>query len=201
VTVVDRYEEKTMKMIPTHSGTQLHLLGPVAARREGVPENRQRVPALISTTVALTHSPGRHGTAAQAATRNASATMVKPEAPQPPAEAAKGNPRPARKRLPVGAHRPDVAKNAPRTGEKATGAKGARKAKPQPTVRAGSKKETVLALLRRSQGATLAQMMKATGWQSHSVRGFLSGTLRKKMNLKVKSGKHDNGERVYSIRS
>jgi hypothetical protein len=43
-------------------------------------------------------------------------------------------------------------------------------------------------------------MEKATGWQSHSVRGFLSGVLRKKMALKVKSGKRDNGDRVYSIR-
>jgi hypothetical protein len=63
-----------------------------------------------------------------------------------------------------------------------------------------SKKDTVLALLRRPQGASLKEIVRATGWQSHSVRGFLSGALRKKMGLKVKSGKRDNGERVYSVR-
>lgn len=64
-----------------------------------------------------------------------------------------------------------------------------------------SKKETVLALLRGQHGATLQELMQATGWQSHSVRGFLSGTVRKKMALKLKSRKRDNGERVYSVRS
>jgi hypothetical protein len=43
--------------------------------------------------------------------------------------------------------------------------------------------------------------MKATGWQAHSVRGFLSGTIAKKMGLAVKSEKRAGGERVYSIRN
>ncbi len=51
----------------------------------------------------------------------------------------------------------------------------------------------------KSKGASLAELMKATGWQAHSVRGFLSGTLRKKMGLKVESAKRGDGERVYSI--
>jgi hypothetical protein len=63
----------------------------------------------------------------------------------------------------------------------------------------GSKSAHVIALLEKSKGATLAELMKATGWQAHSVRGFLSGTLRKKMGLKVESAKRDDGERVYSI--
>jgi Protein of unknown function (DUF3489) len=42
--------------------------------------------------------------------------------------------------------------------------------------------------------------MKATGWQAHSVRGFLSGAIAKKMGLPLKSEKRDDGERVYSIR-
>ena len=65
---------------------------------------------------------------------------------------------------------------------------------------AGTKSETVLALLRRPGGATLKAVMAATGWQAHSVRGFISGQLSKKMRLKVKSVKRE-GERVYSIRS
>jgi hypothetical protein len=68
---------------------------------------------------------------------------------------------------------------------------------PQPE---GTKSETVLALLRRPGGATLKALMAATGWQAHSVRGFISGQLAKKMRLRVKSVKRD-GERVYSIRS
>ena len=51
----------------------------------------------------------------------------------------------------------------------------------------------------RPGGATLKAIMKATGWQPHSVRGFLSGTIRKKMNLEVTSTKGENGERTYTI--
>ena len=58
----------------------------------------------------------------------------------------------------------------------------------------------MLALLQRAQGATLPEFMKATGWQSHSVRGFLSGAITKKMGLNLKSEKREDGERVYSIR-
>ena len=63
----------------------------------------------------------------------------------------------------------------------------------------GSKSAHVIALLEKSKGATLAELMKATGWQAHSVRGFLSGTLREKMGLKIESTKRVDGERVYSI--
>ncbi len=67
------------------------------------------------------------------------------------------------------------------------------------TAPGGSKKAAVLALIQRPKGATLAELIKATGWQAHSAGGFLSGTLRKKMNLKVGSAKREDGERVYSI--
>src|SRR5258708_792499 len=63
----------------------------------------------------------------------------------------------------------------------------------------GTKSAHVIALLEKSKGATLAELMKATGWQAHSVRGFLSGTLRKKMGLKIESTKCGGLERVYSI--
>ena len=67
------------------------------------------------------------------------------------------------------------------------------------TPREGSKKAKILALLGRKEGATLAQLMKATGWQAHSVRGFLSGALGKKMRLKIESTKSDAGDRVYRL--
>jgi hypothetical protein len=65
---------------------------------------------------------------------------------------------------------------------------------------ASTKAELVLALLRQTSGATLRALMAATGWQAHSVRGFISGQLTKKRGLKVRSFKRD-GERVYSVRS
>jgi hypothetical protein len=62
-----------------------------------------------------------------------------------------------------------------------------------------SKKELVLGLLRRKEGATIAEITKATNWQNHSIRGFISGTLTKKMGLSVESTKNDGGERTYRI--
>jgi hypothetical protein len=66
---------------------------------------------------------------------------------------------------------------------------------------AGTKSEIVLALLRQPGGASLQALMAATGWQAHSVRGFISGQISKKMRLKIKSFKRErDGQRVYSIR-
>jgi hypothetical protein len=62
----------------------------------------------------------------------------------------------------------------------------------------GSKQSQVIALLQSPSGATIAAMMKATGWQQHSVRGFLAGVVRKRLKLKLASKKAD-GERIYQI--
>ena len=62
----------------------------------------------------------------------------------------------------------------------------------------GSKQSNVIAMLHSSKGVTIATMMKATGWQQHSVRGFLAGVVRKRLNLKLDS-KIVDGERVYRI--
>ena len=71
---------------------------------------------------------------------------------------------------------------------------------PSSTRAAGQTKTArVIALLERPQGATLKAIMKATYWQTHSVRGFISGHLKKKLGLKVRSSVRE-GERVYSIK-
>lgn len=59
--------------------------------------------------------------------------------------------------------------------------------------------ETILALLKQPGGATLEAIMKATGWQSHSVRGFISGTVRGKLNLNVTSERDEKGARTYRV--
>ncbi len=69
------------------------------------------------------------------------------------------------------------------------------------TGKEGSKTSKILELLQRDGGATLGELMQATEWQAHSVRGFLSGTLRKKMKFNVESAKNEKGERSYSIAS
>ena len=65
--------------------------------------------------------------------------------------------------------------------------------------REGSKKNIILELLRRQQGVTITEISKATQWQNHSIRGFISGTITKKMGFAVESAKNDAGERTYRI--
>jgi hypothetical protein len=62
----------------------------------------------------------------------------------------------------------------------------------------GSKQSRVIAMLQSPAGATIAAMMQATGWQQHSVRGFLAGVVRKRLKLKLGSKKVDE-TRVYRV--
>ena len=87
-------------------------------------------------------------------------------------------------------------KKAAKAGKKAAKPAPAKKAS---TPRAESKTAKVLEMIRRPKGATLAEIMKATGWQPHSVRGFISGAVGKKMGLAVESTKNDEGERLYKL--
>jgi hypothetical protein len=118
-----------------------------------------------------------------------------------------GEPSPAKKPR-VGAHARHVApskgkpaKRAARAKKANTAAKPTKSRKKASNSRQGSKTAKFLDLLRRSGGATGADLMKATGWQAHSVRGFISGVLGRKMGLKVASTKVENGERRYSLKS
>ena len=67
-----------------------------------------------------------------------------------------------------------------------------------PAPRRESKGAQILDLIRRAKGATLAEIMKATDWQAHSVRGFIS-TAAKKHGVQIESSKNEAGDRVYRI--
>ena len=75
----------------------------------------------------------------------------------------------------------------------------AAKVKEAKVPREFSKKSIVLDLLRHPTGATMAEIAKATDWQNHSIRGFISGNLTKKMGLTVESTKNEAGERTYRV--
>lgn len=106
----------------------------------------------------------------------------------------RSNPRP--KKAAPSATRPT------RTPAKSTGKRPAPKRKARPAAGAASasasKQAQLIALLQSPSGGTLAQMTLLTGWQPHSVRGVISGVLRKRLGLDVSSEVHD-GSRVYRI--
>jgi hypothetical protein len=112
----------------------------------------------------------------------------------------------ATKKATAAPQKPAVAPAKAKSGKKASAAKkapkaakGAKPAEVAGGTREGSKTAQALALLRRPNGATLAELMKTLSWQAHSVRGFISGTLGKKLDLPVMSAKREDGARVYSI--
>ena len=114
----------------------------------------------------------------------------------------------ASKKARVGARRAHVAPAKGKSGKKATppkkapkSAKKADKKPEKPTARQGSKTAQILELLKRPGGASLQELMSATEWQPHSVRGFISGTLGKKLGLTVESAKSEDGKRTYSLKS
>jgi hypothetical protein len=106
----------------------------------------------------------------------------------------------APRRAPVAPGKGKVGKKkgtwAKKTPKGRTKAKGAR-----PEARDCSKTARILGLLKRPEGVTAKELRKATGWQPHSVRGFLSGTVGKKLGLTVTSAKGDDGERSYSVKA
>ena len=108
----------------------------------------------------------------------------------------------ATKKARVSARRAHLAPAKVKAGKKASPAKKVPKARTKAEgAREGTKAAKILDLLKRKDGSTLKELMKTTGWQPHSVRGFLSGTVSKKMGLTVVSTKRDDGERSYSIKA
>ena len=132
-------------------------------------------------------------------------TSITEESGTAQATATGEQPKPTKKAR-VGARRAHVAPAKGTSAKKASPAKkapkGAKKASSPKTgkAREGSKTAQILDLLKRSGGVTLKQLMNATGWQAHSVRGFISGTLRKKLGLAVTSTKGEDGDRSYSVK-
>mgnify|MGYP000214499500 CR=1 FL=1 len=87
-----------------------------------------------------------------------------------------------------------------------------RKAKPTPAptpqpldaqkpvaIRSGTKQAQIIALLQRPEGASIGEIVEATGWQAHSARGMISGALKKKLGLAITSRKETNRGTVYSL--
>ena len=70
-----------------------------------------------------------------------------------------------------------------------------------PAARSGTKTAKIIRMLQRPAGASLAELTRATKWQPHSVRGFLSGAVKGKRHLKVISKKRADGERAYRVPS
>lgn len=70
---------------------------------------------------------------------------------------------------------------------------------PRPTLRSGTKQALVVEMLRRPEGATIPEIVEATGWASHTTRGFFAGALKKKLGLTIGSEKDEIRGRVYKV--
>jgi len=154
---------------------------------------------VIHVVTAAMPAPGDYemttSTAKQTETAQAIGKIVEPKATKKPRVPARG------------AH---VASAKGKSGKKATPPKKAAKAPKVPKAaleapkakgtREGSKTAQIVELLKRPSGATMQELMAATDWQPHSIRGFISGTLGKKMGLSVESAKGQNGQRTYSLK-
>ena len=148
-------------------------------RRRARPARRPPQPGRLPGRAAR---PGRragpgHGRATRAplTRRRATSRLRRPQAPAEPAQAAQ-----------AGQRRPGARRKA-----KASQGEGAKPAKAapadKPTPRAGTKQAKLIELLKRPEGATVEQIAAATGWQKHTIRGAISGALKKKLGLTVEA--------------
>ena len=122
-------------------------------------------------------------------------------APKAPQTRTPESPPTTKKTAKSATQRASTANTKKRAAKKETGSVRKKKAAPPSAggERASTKKAIVLELLRRKQGAAMSEIGKATGWQNHTIRGFISGNVTKKMGLAVESSKSEAGERIYRI--
>lgn len=97
------------------------------------------------------------------------------------------------------AKKPQAKKRRGGAVQKPVAAKSKGRQSPQTNVRQGTKQALLIDLLKRKTGATIDEMVEATGWQAHSVRGAISGALKKKLGLTVTSDMVEKRGRVYRI--
>ena len=114
-----------------------------------------------------------------------------PKTTAPKKTSAKSNPAPRRKAAPIAI----VAKTPPQPVETSPKALAAY----EPQLEGVTKQERMLTLLSRPEGASIEEMMQATDWQQHSVRGFLAGTVKKKLGFALTSSKAGTDVRRYRI--
>ena len=99
-----------------------------------------------------------------------------------------------------GADRTDsVARAGSQTAESAEGPPATRPGPLRGKVRQGTKQAALIAMLKRPEGATIAEIVEATGWQPHTVRGAFAGALKKRLGLEVNSEKIEGRGRVYAL--
>jgi hypothetical protein len=106
--------------------------------------------------------------------------------------------KPAKRQRRANAKKADGTTKAPKRQPRRKGAVGTRSGT-KPAARKQTKQQTCLDLLGRREGATIEDLEQATGWQKHSVRGFLAGAVKKKLGLTLISEKPDAGPRRYRI--
>jgi len=94
---------------------------------------------------------------------------------------------------------PSASKTTARAGSPAKRSQKASAGRAAPAAKTGTKQALLIDLLKRKTGATIDEVVEATGWQAHSVRGAISGTLKKKLGLDVTSEKVEGRGRVYRI--
>jgi hypothetical protein len=135
---------------------------------------------------------------AEATATDTAATVAEQGATVAPEKAPSKKGATQKKGAPKGPHAAKGRKTKPAAKKKAKTRKKAAKPTRVSTPRADSTGAKILAMIGRTKGASLAEIMKATDWQAHSVRGFLS-TAAKKHKLNIESAKNEAGERVYKI--